>query len=207
MLLLTAWICWSAQARQPVAAVTGLVLGTWACGTAWGPVAAVPAFWLLVATLRQLRGLRASGRLVLVPIAAFAGAVAYAVIVTLPTLQSAGGLPSFDGASPAYDAGRSLWIGIGAAVLVLVLHRRLDPELPVGFWTAAPAIGLGVAQLMMAREGMPSLWGYYPIKFTWILMTMGVIVLFAALVSPSSVGRAAPGAGPGCSRPWLWPSW
>ncbi|WP_162799343.1 hypothetical protein [Nocardioides sp. 616] len=184
LLLLVAWMCWCAQVHHPVAAVTGLVLSTWACGTAWGPVAAVPALWLLVAALRQRKGLRASGRLVLVPVLTFAAAVAYAVFITLPDLQSAGGLPSFDGASPVYDAKRSLWIGIGAAVLVLVLHRWLDPQLRWGFWTAAPAIGLGVAQLMLAREGMPTLWGYYPIKFTWILMTVGVIVLFAALVSP-----------------------
>jgi hypothetical protein len=196
MLLLT-WICWLAQARRPVGALTGLVLATWAIGMSWGPVAVLPAFLLLALVVRQRKPLRAAGRALLLPGALFVGALVYAYFVTLPDLRTAGGLPAFDGGHPVVDASRSLWFGIAVCVAALVLYRRLRREVPIGVLVAAPAVALGVTQLMLARRGAEDLWGYYPIKFTWLVLATAVVVLFAELIGPFQrwAGRWWGGAG------------
>ncbi|WP_114422811.1 hypothetical protein [Nocardioides houyundeii] len=196
MLLLT-WECWLAQARRPVGTLTGLVLATWAIGMSWGPVAVVPAFLMLAMVVRQRKALKAAGRALLLPGGLFLAALVYAYLVTLPDLRTAGGLPAFDGGHPLVDASRALWFGIAACVGVLVLYRRLRPEVPIGVLVAAPAVALGVAQLMLARRGAEELWGYYPIKFAWLVLATAVVVLFAELIGPLQrwAGRWWGGAG------------
>lgn len=197
LVLLLGWVCWLAQRDHPVGSVTGLVLATWASAIVWGPVTVIPAGWLVVAAIRQRRALLGAGRLLLVPVVALTGAVAYALLVTLPDLRSQGGLPAFDGAHPNFDQHWSLRLLITLAVVVALLHRRLPSEVRWGFWAAAPGIGLGVAQLVRARSGLPDAWGYYPIKFAWIVSIVLALVLFAELVGPVQrlAGRAWGGAG------------
>ncbi|KRF36526.1 hypothetical protein [Nocardioides sp. Soil805] len=197
LVLLLGWLCWLAQRDHPVGAVTGLVLATWASAIVWGPVTVVPAGWLVVAVLRQRRALRGAGRLLLVPATALAGAIAYALLVTLPDLRAQGGLPAFDGAHPNFDQHWSLRLLVTLAVVVALLHRRLPSEVRWGFWAAVPGIALGVLQLIRARDGLPEAWGYYPIKFAWIVSIVLALVLFAELVGPLQrlAGRAWGGAG------------
>lgn len=190
LVLALAWICWTEQRRHPVTAVTGLVLATWAAATAWGPVLLVPACWLVVATVRQRRGLRAAGRDLWLPAVTLAGAAAYALLVTLRDLRTQGGVPGADGGHPPIDQQWVTGVAIGLAVLVLVLHRWIRPDLRWGFWAAVPAVGLSMLQLVRAREDSPlGPWGYYPVKYTWIVLSVALLVAFAE--SQPAVGRVA----------------
>lgn len=197
LVLLLGWLCWLAQRDHPVGAVTGLVLATWASAIVWGPVTVIPAGWLVAAVIIQRGPLRRAGRLLVVPGVALAGAIAYALLVTLRDLRSQGGLPGFDGAHPNFDQHWSLRLGIALVVLVALLHRWLGAEVRWGFWAAVPGIAAGVAQLMLAREELPDAWGYYPIKFTWIVAVFLAVVLFAELVGPAQrlAARAWGGTG------------
>lgn len=190
LVLALAWICWTEQQRHPVTAVTGLVLATWAAATAWGPVLLVPACWLVVATVRQRRALRAARRDLWLPAVTLVGAVAYAVLVTLRDLQSQGGVPGADGGHPPINQQWATGVAIGLVVLVLVLHRWIRPHLRWGFWAAVPAVGLAMLQLVRARETSPlGPWGYYPVKYTWIVLSVALLVAFAE--SAPALGRMA----------------
>jgi len=190
VILLLAWISWLAHQSHPVSSLTGLILATWAAAVCWGPVVLVPAFWMLAAAVAERRALLRAGRALVMPAVALAGAASYAFLITLPDLRATGGVPGVDGGHPNYDHRWSLGIGVGLSLLVLVAHRRLRPALRWGYWVAVPAVGLSVLQLMRAREAaeLPA-WGYYPIKLTWIIMSVLLVVLFSELQAP--LGRWA----------------
>lgn len=184
MLVLTfAWICWNGQGDHPVASVTGLILSTWAAAAAWGPVLLIPAGWFVVAALRQRKPLRASGRALLLPLVTLLGAVAYALLVTVRDLLSQGGVPGVDGSHPNLDPRWTVGVVAAAAVVMLVCHRRIRADLRWGFWVALPAAALSAYQLVSARQAadLPA-WGYYPIKFAWIVLSVLAVVAFAELV-------------------------
>ena len=190
VILLLAWVCWLHHSTHPVASLTGQILATWAAAVCWAPMLLVPAFFMMGTVVADRRALLRAGRLLVVPGAALLAAAAYALVITLPDLRAAGGVPGFDGAHPNYDPRRSLGVAAALMVLVLVLHRRIRSEVRWGFWLALPAVALSVAQLVRARDasGLP-LWGYYPIKLTWIVMAVLVVVLFSELQQP--LGRWA----------------
>ena len=190
VVLLLGWSCWVIHRTHPVASLTGLILTTWAAATAWGPVIMIPAAWMLAVLVVEHKALRRAGRTLLLPLAAFVGAGTYAILVTLRDLTSSGGVPGVDGAHPNHDPWWSLWIGVGLLVLSVVCYRWLPRETTWGYWIAVPGIGLGVLQLIRAREAaeLPA-WGYYPIKFTWIVMSVGILVLFS-VIQPA-LGRLA----------------
>lgn len=180
LVLAMAWLCWSEQGRHPVAAVTGLVLAAWASAIAWGPTLLIPAFLLVAAVVRQRRTLRRAGRSLLLPLAAFVGALAYGVLVTLRDLTAQGGVPGADGAHPPLD--QQVLVGVVAvtAVALVVLHRHVSADLQWGFWLALVAAGLVVFQLGSARQASDlPFWGYYPIKFAWIVLTVAALVAIA----------------------------
>ena len=185
LLLALAWICWTSHRQHPVAAVTGLVLATWAAAMAWGPVLPIPALLLVAAVVAERRALRAAGRDLLLPVLTFLGAAAYAFLVTLQDLRSTGGVPGVDGGHPPFDHEWTIRLAIALALVVLVSHRRLRPEVRWGFWVVVPAVALAVNQLMQARIAaeLPR-WGYYPIKFTWIVVCVMLVIIFAELSAP-----------------------
>ena len=180
--LLLAWSCWVVQRRTPVASLTGLILATWATAAVWGPVLLIPAVWMLGVAVRERRALLASGRRLLLPLVALVGAGTYAVLVTLRDLTATGGVPGVDGGHPNYDEWWSLGVGVAFLVLTIACYRWLPRETTWGYWLAVPGIAYGVLQLIRARQAaeLPA-WGYYPIKFTWIVMASGVVILFSVI--------------------------
>ncbi|KRF07650.1 hypothetical protein ASG88_02145 [Nocardioides sp. Soil777] len=187
LILLLGWICWVAHREHPVASVTGLVLATWASAMAWGPVVLVPALWLVAAVVAERRALRRAGWLLVVPASALVGAASYALLVTLPDLRSSGGVPGVDGGHPNFDHRWVMGTVVGLSLLVLLLHRWIRPEVRCGYWVALPAAGLAAYQLIGTRTAADlPMWGYYPIKFTWIVMSVLVLILFSELHQPFS---------------------
>ena len=180
--LLLAWSCWVLQRRTPVASLTGLILATWATAAVWGPVLLIPAVWMLGVLVREGRTLLTSGRRLALPLTALAGAGTYAVLVTLRDLTTTGGVPGVDGGHFNYNPWWSLGVGLAVLVLTVACYRWLPPETTWGYWLAVPGIAFGVLQLIRARQAaeLPA-WGYYPIKFTWIVMASWLVILFSVI--------------------------
>lgn len=187
LVLLLGWTCWTMHRRHPVVAVTGLILATWAAATVWAPVLVVPGCWLVGAAVVEARALRRSGRALLLPLAALAAAGTYAVLVTLRDLRATGGVPGMDGAVPLYSPDWSLRVAVVLLVLSVVCYRWMPREDAWGYWLALPGIGLALYSLIGARlDADLPYWGYYPIKFTWIVMATGMLILFSVLQPAAS---------------------
>lgn len=182
LVLLLGWTCWAMHRKHPVVAVTGLILATWAAATVWAPVLVVPGCWLVGALVVEARALRRSGRALLLPLAALVAAGTYAVLVTLRDLRATGGVPGMDGAVPLYSPDWSLRVAVVLLVLSVVCYRWIQREDAWGYWLALPGIGLALWSLIGARlDADLPYWGYYPVKFTWIVMATGMLVLFSVL--------------------------
>lgn len=180
LMLALAWLCWTEQRHHAVTSVTGLILATWAAAIAWGPTLLIPAFLLVAAAVRQRRTLRHAGRSLLLPAAALAGALTYAALVTVRDLLATGGVPGVDGAHPPLDYSWLVGVLVVTAVALLVFHRRLDADLQWGFWVVLPAVALVMFQLGRTRQAADlPFWGYYPIKFGWIVLTVATLVAFS----------------------------
>lgn len=185
LVLVTGWICWLEHHRSPVASLTGQVLTTWLAATAWGPVAIVPALWMVATVIVERRLLWRAGRRLLWPAAAFVAATTYAVVVTLRDVGASSGALAADGGNPEISLRWSVTVGVALLVVTAAFYRQISPTVRIGVWTAVIASGLGAAYLIRARAGLPEWWGYYPIKFTWIVLSATFIVLIASLQHPA----------------------
>jgi hypothetical protein len=198
LVLLLTYVVAQAAFRHPIAGVTGLIMATVAGVMAWAPLAAYPAVWLVVLSWRARDALRRCGRLCLFPLAALVAALIYADRVTLREMRSqpASALAN-DGAIEALSCAA----GVTVAVCVVALAwrtRRRHPENWTLTVTAAPLGLLVVLGLMMQRRHAATLWGYYPIKFTWLSLTLALLV--AAATAVADLRRAKVGA----PRRWTW---
>ena len=185
VVLVLGWFCWDAHARRPVAALTGQVLATWAAAMAWGPTAIVPAAWLLATVVVERRALLRAGRRLWWPAAALLGALTYAVVVTRHDVSTTGSALAAEGSMPTLD--RWWAAGIFAAVLLtsLLPGTGMSRTVRLGIWAGVPAAALGAAYLIRARAGLPEWWGYYPVKFTWILLCALSLIAMASLQHPA----------------------
>ena len=185
VVLVLGWFCWDAHARHPVAALTGLVLATWAAATAWGPTAIVPAAWLLATVVVERRALLRAGRRLWWPAATLVGAATYAVIVTRNDVSSTGSALAADGSVAAVDR----WWVAGTFALVLLVSllpgTGMSRTVRLGIWAGVPAAALGAAYLIRARADQPEWWGYYPVKFSWILLCALCLIAVASLQHPA----------------------
>ena len=185
MVLVLGWFCWDAHARRPVASLTGQVLAIWAAAVAWGPTAIVPAGWLLATVVVERRALLRAGRRLWWPAATLVGAATYAVVVTGHDVSSTGSALAADGSIPVVDR---WWVaGTFAAVLLasLLPGTGMSRTVRLGIWAGVPAAALGAAYLIRARADQPEWWGYYPVKFSWILLCALCLIAVASLQHPA----------------------
>lgn len=185
MVLVLGWFCWDAHARRPVASLTGQVLAIWAAAVAWGPTAIVPAGWLLATVVVERRALLRAGRRLWWPAATLVGAATYAVVVTGHDVSSTGSALAADGSIPVVDR---WWVaGTFAVVLLasLLPGTGMSRTVRLGIWAGVPAAALGAAYLIRARADQPEWWGYYPVKFSWILLCALCLIAVASLQHPA----------------------
>jgi hypothetical protein len=71
-----------------------------------------------------------------------------------------------------------LGVAGGAVVLTVLFARRLSATHRWGLWCATAASVLVVAYLLFERRDKDALWGYYPIKFTWLAVSAALLIGF-----------------------------
>lgn len=182
VVLVVTWLIWRHHSEHPSTALTGLILITWATGTTWGPVAVIPAFLMIAATIVDRRELLQAGWRLVVPGVALVAAASYAYLVTLRDVSAGGSALILDGAHPNFDWHYGLGFAIGLGVLSVAGYRWLPKPVVHGLWAVLPAVALGCYSLIRVRHAMPEWWGYYPIKFTWLAISAMLIIGFAECV-------------------------
>lgn len=186
VLLLCAWLAWLAAPAARLAALTTLAMCTVSTLATWAPLAVIPVALAIVALVRapriwwrSLRGMR-----LLVAVLAAGGVVAYTVGFTLLDLLREGGSLAANGGiftlGPRQVALTAV-IALGAMVLGGVALRRWRDAVGVGIVIVSAAVGLGI--LLAQRRSLDDLWGYYPAKFSWLILVLLIVVAGAALFS------------------------
>ena len=194
VLLLATWLAWLEARTVPVAAATVLSLATVALLATWAPLAFVPVALAATAVVTRLvtppRG-RAGIRGLALAVIAVSPVAVYVVAVTLPDLRRDGAALAVDGGIMPLQLSHVAVIAtvtLGVAVLNAVQRNQVHQLVGVMVVCAAGAVAGGY--LMWQRAGTASLWGYYPAKFAWLLVSLLLVVLAAALAGEMAGLRA-----------------
>ncbi|GGK95415.1 hypothetical protein GCM10007382_14550 [Salinibacterium xinjiangense] len=197
IVLLCSWIAWTHARRSPLAATIALSLSTLALLSAWAPLAIVPLALALGVVVRAgprwVLGLR--GSRLLAVLAAILAVPAYAVAVTIPDLLREGDALSADGGIFLFaPANYILVMTVTLIVLLLTAWRGRMWSNAVGLGIVVLAGGVGLSYLVAQRLGLDQVWGYYPIKYSWILAMLMIIVLAVTMLSWMSGSAKRAGA-------------
>lgn len=217
VILLAAWIAWRELPHSPVASITALLIALIAALASWGPLVIIVVALLVVATGSLLRDRFSfpSFSSALAPIMAAALALAYGLFVTLPDLRRDGAALSSNGGIFPLTFGQAvLIVAITSGIVLFYAASRGDANLLVGMLALLAGGGLGGLLLVMQRSDGTNFWGYYPVKFTWMLISLLFVtatsVVFAAVgqlrTKPwTSLGLLAVGAGAILALAWQMP--
>ena len=189
IVLLCSWIAWTNSRRSPLAGSVVLSASAIAMLSAWAPLAIVPIALAVGAVARagsrwvlELRG----ARLVALVVATIAVPF-YAVAVTLSDLLREGAALSADGGIFGFAAANYVLVmNATLIVLLLVAWRRRTWSDALGMGIVALAGGVGLVYLVAQRVKLEQPWGYYPIKYSWLLAMLMIIVLAVAMLSWTS---------------------
>lgn len=202
VLLLATWLAWLETRVAPVAGTAVLSLATVALLATWAPLAAIPFVLAaaaivsrLSAELRTARGLRS----ILIIAATAAPIPLYALAVTLPDLLREGAALAVDGGIMPLQPVHVMVIGavtVGVCVLNAVQRRQLHQLNGVLLVCAAGIIAAGYLIGQRIAAGA-STWGYYPAKFSWLLVSLLLVVLASALAGEMAGLRGRPFAAAG----------
>ncbi len=183
-LLLGVWLIWQELPARPVLASALMVISITLLLSAWAPLAVLPLGLAVAGVLPRWRffvGLR--GPAAWAWWAAALQLPAYLLVVTLPDLARDGGALAADGAVPQITVTSVLTAGALlftlSTVAAIGLGRRHDLA---GVVVVLLTGGIGVGYLLAQRFGIVSLWGYYPVKLSWLLSILFTVLLAASIL-------------------------
>jgi hypothetical protein len=182
LLMLTMWLIWQTGTANQNVRLGALGLALVVCLAAWGPLALIPASLSLLALLLILKQ-----KIKVTTIwekwfvgLSWAVAIAYGLLVTIPDLREQSGALGADGGIfeiAPIQAG----ITIGACFLVIGLSSWLlqERELLLGICVFTISSLFAITYLALQRGQDVSRWGYYPVKYSWLLMCSLLIIATA----------------------------
>lgn len=184
--LICSWICWRSQTDHPSASLAGSILAAWVSLIVWGPLVLPTAALAVALMVRCRRVYLGNPRLLIAPAAVGAGAASYFLLLTLPDLVSLGNGLAKSGAFPPLSPSWSAGLVVAILVACLMPRRRFRSELLWGYLAGVAGAAVGVAQLLHARGSARPLWGYYPLKFAWLI---DAAILMIAVAEVAAIGR------------------
>jgi hypothetical protein len=187
VLIIAVWIVWLEHRRHPATAMAVMVLATVIGAALWAPVALIPFvfFWAIAVDSRSTL-LRTPWRSAVPTLVAGLTSLAYLFGSMLPQLRETsrthGDVLAFDGSIFRLPLPLTLLIFMVLGALVVVL-RKVAPTVAVGL---AVVLGTTLAvecYLLWTRRTADYLWGYYPIKFAWIVLAALLLIVAASVMN------------------------
>lgn len=172
-----------AQHSRPVA-VSGLVAGLVLLLETWYPMAVLPAAMLVAvlmtwATAPQITSRQ---RALAVMVGAFFAAVTAGLICLPLVSQEVQKALALEGG--IYGLPRYFFLVAGGVAVVLAAGAVQERSGTTLFWatslTVVASVGM-VIVLLWTRRATPLLWGYYPVKFAWLLASAFLMIVVALL--------------------------
>lgn len=194
-----AWVVFSEPTLRGLHKTAILCALATVIASSWAPLVVVPAALAALTAVFAWREWRMSRigatRDLIVALLSFAQLGAYGILITLPDLRRDSGGLSADGA--AIMVGPYFMAGVVALVVCAAIVTALLGAHGKGFReNSEVALGIGavlvlsfpvLAYMLWQRAGLPSMWGYYPVKFILLLTAVlaGVLIAsIAGMISP-----------------------
>ena len=172
--------------RSPLVALVVQCLAATIALAVWSPLVLVPLALGGVTAWQHRRSLWRSRRTGIVALggsvaalAGFAFGVTLPVVIAAPTsLLAPGGVFEFrHWVLPA--------LAVAAVALAVFAFRRMAPGIAVAVASAALASVLGLGFLLFVNRNNDEPWSYYPLKFSWLMSAVLVVVLVGAAAALS----------------------
>ena len=188
VILLCSWLVARGQSVSPGIRLSALGMASLALLATWGPLAIIPvalgihALWQFICSARSAQ--THARRRFWIPGAVFAVSATYIALVTVPDLLSSASALGNDGGIKTLSP---RIVGLSAAVLIVTaaIYSMVErsPRLFIDSFLVT-LLGAGaLAFLVFQRRAQPDLWGYYPVKFAWIMMTIFGIVSLSIILA------------------------
>ncbi|WP_347978463.1 hypothetical protein [Microbacterium sp. ProA8] len=202
LLLLASWLAWLEARVAPIAAAATLSLATVALLSTWAPLAIIPFALAAVAIVSRTASLhrsRTGDRRWFALVLAVLPVPLYVAFVTLPDLRRDGAALAVDGGIMQLRPAVVLAImSVTVAVAILNAVQRGQRHNLVGVLAVCAGAVVAGAYLIGQRAGAgASLWGYYPVKFAWLFVSLLIVVLAASLAGEMAGLRGRPIAASG----------
>ncbi|MFA9276332.1 MAG: hypothetical protein ACEQR4_00565 [Rhodoluna sp.] len=186
LLMLVTWLIWQKGQNIPYARLGGLALALLVSLAAWGPLALIPACLALLSLISLIaKRIKPESlwSLWFAGVSCFA-AVVYGFFVTLPDLRQQSGSLGADGGIFEITPTNAV-VTVSFCFLVLVIQSLLlkNKNQLLGIIVYTGASLLAVAYLAFQRGPDVSRWGYYPVKYSWILMCSLLILASASTLA------------------------
>lgn len=191
LVLLCAWVAWlNAPAHRLVSFIT-LAVCCVATLAVWAPLALVPLALAAVVVfeggLGWTRGIGVS-RSILAIIAALAVA-GYGLGFTLPDLIREHSALASDGGIFGLSIGQVVvtsFVALASGLAARLVLRRWRDFLGTATVLASSAIVLGY---LLLQRGGTNPWGYYPVKFSWLISVLLIVIICTCVISLAAKAR------------------
>lgn len=206
LVLWLAWIVYAERTIPRVMRVSLLLILTTVTVATWAPLAVVPIALALVGFVDMLRERAQASELHarvkpwqwLVLVLGAVQLSVYGLLVTLPDLNREGAALGQDGSGLAFtpQAATTTFVALGISAFVTWWLARRSQNCGDVETVSRGALSVlvlsmpALAYLLLQRQGMTYLWGYYPAKFVSILalVSVGVMIASIAAVTPRRFG-------------------
>lgn len=195
LILLASWLAWLETRVAPLLGSAILSLATVAMLATWAPLAAIPGALAVVALFSRISALvRTRGSAMIWWAVAAAPVPLYVVAVTLVDLRREGAALAVEGGIQPLQPLQVLTIGAVATVAVVFYALRTHaPHVLLGFGIVGVSSALGLAYLIAQRVAAGvGYWGYYPIKMSWMVCSLLLVILTAAFLASAAEFRGRP---------------
>lgn len=191
--LLALWVAWIVYAAKELGfwlRAAGVVASMTVVLASWAPLVAIPVA-LLAVILWQHRGGKLirkppSARTLIIVSFSVVQLVLYVMLVTVPDFRRSSGALASNGAAGGLSIGSAAVFAVTVFLVALIVaiiqfNSRAYRDIGIGM-LAIFAISVPVLGYLFAQRGS-EFWGYYPIKYTLIALTLLLGISIAAIGS------------------------
>lgn len=183
MVLLGVWIVWLNHESNIPVSILAFCLGSIVLLATWAPLVLVSGFFIAYLLMLHIKALLSGWKNLVTTLTAFLLLGGYTVFVTLRDLTREGGALAVDGGIFDFLPVQFGLVTVLAVIVSLLMAHFMKQSLwGNGVLVVVLAAIFGTGFLAFQRRNAESMWGYYPIKFGWLITTLLIVIIFVGLL-------------------------
>lgn len=183
LVLLTIWATWLVHESNVAYSILAFCLSAIVLLSTWAPLVLIPAFFIIILLVRHYKILLKRSLESAISAIGLLGLSFYAVFVTLKDFSRDGGSLGVDGGIFDFAPAQFGLIVLSAFIISLFTAGSRGKNLySTGVTVLVAASLVGVTFLSYQRRNAESMWGYYPVKFAWLISTLLLVIIFVGLI-------------------------